>query len=92
MNFFSHQRKAVDHSHKFVISDQDILTTNKGSAKRGAESVEENENEARIIKLILGMFDPVDDQLDRRLLYEVSGLKFDKDEFNGEDSLDSDTG
>ena len=34
-------------------------------------------------------FDPVGDQLDRRLLYEVTGLELIEDEFKGEDSSDS---
>ena len=59
MNFLSHQRKVVDHSLKFVISDQDILTANKRSSKLGKES--EEEKEARIIKLLLERFDPVKD-------------------------------
>ena len=34
-------------------------------------------------------FDPVRDALDRRLLYEVTGLELVEDEFKGEDSSDS---
>ena len=90
MNFLSRQRKAVGHSHKFVISDQDILKPKKESSKRGQESKEEK---ARIIDELLDGFEPLGDtslnELDRRLLFEVAGLELFKDEFKDDDSSDS---
>ena len=41
---------------------------------------------------MLDGFEPLDDALDQRLLYEVTGLKLNQDEFQGENSYDeSDT-
>ena len=46
-----------------------------------------------MIKLLLDGFEPVGDaasnELDRRLLFEVTGLELFKDEFLGDDSSDS---
>jgi len=40
--------------------------------------------------MILEGFDPENDKMDRRILYEVTGLSLIKDEFLDEDSSDSD--
>ena len=44
-----------------------------------------------MIKLLLEGFDPMKNQLDRHLLFEVTGLELIKDEFKGDDSSDSDS-
>ena len=73
-----------------MISDKDILPSNKKSSKRGKESKKEK---ALMIDELLDGFEPLGDtslnELDRRLLFEVAGLELFKDEFNGDDSSDS---
>ena len=48
------------------------------------------EDPAVLAQKILDGFDPENDKMDRRILYEVTGLLLNKDEFFDDDSSDSD--
>ena len=48
------------------------------------------EDPAVLAQKIMEGFDPENDKMDRRILYEVTGLALIKDEFLDEDSSDSD--
>ena len=48
------------------------------------------EDPAVLVQKILEGFDPENDKMDRRILYEVTGLALIKDEFLDDDSSDSD--
>ncbi len=72
----------MDHTHKFVINDQDII---EKSEKDDAPDVD---TEA-VIEMLLKNFEPETDLLDRRILYEVTRMRLNEDEFKDEDSSDS---
>ncbi len=72
----------MDHTHKFVINDQDII---EKSEKDDAPDVD---TEA-VIEKLLKNFEPETDLLDRRILYEVTRMRLNEDEFKDEDSSDS---
>ena len=72
-NFFSRQRHAVNYSRKFVISDHDISSVSHTTA------VIPFEDESHRFKLVEG-FDPDGNKTDRRLLYEITGLRMRQDE------------
>ena len=83
--FFARQRRAVNHSHKYVIHDKDL----KAVATKTAETAAPVDPEVLTAKILDG-FDPDNDKMDRRILYEVTGLTLIKDEFIDDDSSDSD--
>ena len=87
------QRQAINYSHKFVITDIDVArnkdTKNcclKKDIKTSASARLFDEN--RIAKVLDG-FDPEKSEPDRRILYEVMGMRLDREEFRDEDSSDS---
>ena len=80
-NFLARQRAAIDHSHKFVITDEDVAKSHeKASNEKIVESAE-----VRQAKIING-FDPENNEQDRRILYEVLGMRIYSHEFLDEGS------
>ena len=86
MNFLQRQRHAVSYSHKFVVTDQDIWKLQARTQKVSKEKF--NDSETRI-KAILKGFDPVNDKQDRCILYEITGMRLQVDEFRDGESSDS---
>ena len=84
INFLKRQRTALDYSHKYVITDHDVAEALGGNQKEAEEPVAEKK-----IETVLSGFDPVSDLTDRRLLYEVTGIRLFKEEFNDRDSSSS---
>ena len=82
----SRQRRAVKHAHKFVIADQDLASAARTDPFEQAASAD---LEAVAQKILAG-FDPESDKMDRRLLYEITGLRLATDEFRDDDSSNSD--
>ena len=81
----SRQRRAVNHAHRYVIYDEDLnASENKDPFARG----ELDDPDVHAQKILEG-FDPENDKMDRRILFEVTGLTFLRDEFLDEDSSDS---
>ena len=78
------QRTALDYSHKYVITDHDVSKALGGQQQEAEEPTAEKKMET-----VLNGFDPVSDLTDRRLLYEVTGIRLYKDEFNDYDSSGS---
>ena len=76
----------MNHSHKFVINDQDILCMDELNA-RGDKSSGKQREEAEM-QLMLSKFAPETNSLDRRILYEVTRMRINQDEFLDEDSSD----
>ena len=81
--FFARQRRTISHAHRYVIADKDINAASKQTWK---EFEDFEDSTARILK----GFDPENDKMDRRLLYEVTGLVLNEDEFFDSDSSGSD--
>ena len=61
----------VNHAHKFVINNQDIISRPEGG-KSGKDQKIEN---------LLSKFEPETNILDRRILYEVTRMRIKEDEF-----------
>ena len=73
-----------------MITDRDILDGQKKPDDDGMH-VEKETLKARVAS-ILDEFDPVSNAQDRRILYEVTGMRLDKDEFRNEESSGSEDG
>ena len=84
--FIARQRKAIDYSHKYIVTDIDVEREEANAAKK--DSPEKLDWNARAETVIEG-FDVVNDAHDRRILFEVNGMRIYRDEFNDEDSSDS---
>ena len=84
--FLKHrQRRAINLVHRYVIYDKDLEAPRR---KNPFERTEPDDPEV-LAQTILKGFDPENDQMDRRILFEVTGLTLNKDEFLGEDSSGS---
>ena len=81
INFVKRQRTALDYSYKYVITDHDVARDLGGKQKEIQPPSAEKK-----IETVLGGFDPLSDLMDRRLLFEVTGIRLYKDEFNYHDS------
>ena len=72
-NFFlARQRRAVSHAHKYVISDRDLSLAGSREEKEPAG----REDPEVVAQRVLREFDPENDKMDRRILFEVTGLTF----------------
>ena len=81
--FNTRQRHAINFTHKFMISDKDVR---RAAANDGQEPPG---NEQFVAKVLDG-FDPKQNVQDRRTLFEVTGMRLIKGEFqNEDDSSDS---
>ena len=85
MNFFARQRRAVKYTHKFVI-------TAKDTKKQGNQQVSNDKDPITNATKVLEGFDPVNNVVDRRLLFEVTGMRLHSDEFQDGESSESDQG
>ena len=84
INFLKRQRAALEFSHKYVIADHELAKAQHGQQKEAEEPTMEKK-----IETVLEGFDPVNDSMDRRMLYDVTGIRLYKDEFNDRDSSSS---
>ena len=83
------QRRAINYSHKYVISEKDIKRAEVAKADgEVAKAPEDNDTTEKI----LNGFDPNKNEKDRRLLYEVAGIRLFENEFIDDSSSDSDGG
>ena len=71
--FVSRQRHAVNFSRRFVISDKDIQ-----AASHTPAVIPEVIRQAAFVEEL----DPEGNKIDRRLLYQITGLQLHKDEIN----------
>ena len=86
MNFLSRQRRAVKYSHKYVITHNDTKRDDEEKDKH--QDTFDIDPNADVAKLLEG-FDPINNQQDRRILFEVTGMRLHNDEFQGDSSDDS---
>ena len=68
----------------YVITDQEVA---KATQELQTEA-EEPTAEEKIRKVLEG-FDPINNPMDRRMLFEVTGIRLYKDEFKDQDSSSS---
>ena len=86
--FMKRQRRTVSHFSKYVIKDADI----ERLAQSRKKSQVYQESLPLQFKKICSSFDPEDNKWDRRLLYEVTGIRLYDNEFRESDSSDEDGG
>ena len=84
--FLVRQRRAVDYSHRYVISDKDLTKADLASP----DLINEKLLDPKFVDKLIEDFDPENSVEDRRILYEVTGQELFADEFFDEDSSDSD--
>ena len=88
-SFLSRQRHALKYSHKYVISDRQLeLESKKASARDDKD--QDFDSEKDTLK-VLKDFDPEKNKQDRRILFEVTGMRIALDEFRDEESSASDS-
>ena len=88
-SFLSRQRHALKYSHKYVISDRQLeLESKKAKAKDDMDKDFDCDKDAD--KVLIG-FDPENNKQDRRILFEVTGMRIALDEFRAEESSASDS-
>ena len=84
-NFLSRQRKAINYCHKYVITDLDVVKDAIAAKKEQSKK----EDQAVQAQILVEGFDVMKNEQDRRILYEVLGMRIYRDEFMDEDSSDS---
>jgi len=82
MNFLARQRRAVKYSHKYVISKR------AATEKRNKASFSDDDDSNAAAKVLDG-FDPINNEVDRRMLFEVTGMRLRNSEFQDDSSSDS---
>ena len=83
IHFLARQRRAVKYSYKYVITAQ---ATKKAASE--PQYSKEEDSQAIATKLLDG-FDPANNQHDRLILYEVTGMRLRRDEFRDQSSSNS---
>ena len=81
MNFLARQRRAVKYSHKYVITVNDT--------KRASKPSSDEESKADATKKVLEGFDPLNNEMDRRMMFEVTGMRLRNNEFQDDSSSGS---
>ena len=84
--FLKRQRRAINFGHKFTISDLDIEIAETRASKRSTQKESVNEDilsvdRDKILEQLLDGFDPVQNEADRRILFELTGLRLYDGEF-----------
>ena len=89
-HFLSRQMKALAFGRKYIISERDVENADKA---QDSEDIATVEPDVRVAELLDG-FDPVNNESDRRILFEVTGIRIYQDEFreqwSSDESFDSD--
>ena len=81
--FKARQRRTVAHARKYVISNRDLSKV-KNTTKEDSKHVDQY----REFKKLWRYFEPDEDKWDRRLLYDVTGIRLDQNEFRDSDTSD----
>ena len=92
--FLKRQRRAVNFGHKFTITDWDVQVSEKKATQRSIqrETVDDemlSVDRERILEELLSGFDPALNEADRRILFELTGLRIYQDEFKDHDTSSS---
>ncbi len=86
VSFVARQRKSFDYFNKYVVTDRDIKVADLKKKKKKTRDLAKKVDSS---ELLVDGFDPEHSQTDRRILYEVTGLRLIDDEFMDEDSSDA---
>ena len=82
MNFLARQRRAVKYSNKYVI-------TKRAATKKKDKTSSSDDDDNNAAAKVLEGFDPINNDVDRRMLYEVTGMRLRSNEFKDDSSSDS---
>ena len=91
--FNTRQRRTISYFKKYVIAPNEVKRV-KALKKKNKEVKQKQKTIYDIFaeeRKITRHFDPLEDKWDRRLLYEVTGLRLDEDEFLESDTSDEET-
>ena len=72
VRFSSHQRRILAYSHRYVITTDD-LTKKEDTDPQTYTSKKSEAEYAQMIEDLVGDFDAVENETDRRIFYEVTG-------------------
>ena len=77
--FKARQRRSVAHARKYVISNQDLVKAaeKKRRLKNSASQNSKHVDQYSEFKKLWRYFEPDEDKWDRRLLYDVTGIRLD---------------
>lgn len=89
IRFKARQRRAVSYFRKYVLSDNDI---DSSASERQDDKVADDFMEVPDAGILLKGFDPQSDLWDRRLLYEVTGMRLDDQDYRGDDTSSDEDG
>ena len=70
--FLKRHTRILTYSHKYVISDKDVVKHQEAGAKPSTGQKSEAEMK-QIIEDLIGDFDPQNNKTDRQIYYEVTG-------------------
>ena len=82
--FKARQRRTVQYFRRYMLSDEDI----EGQNGRQEDMNNATEPLQYPITQIWGDLEPETDKWDRRLLFEVTGIRLDDSEYRGDDTSD----
>ena len=82
-SLLTRQRDAIRYGSKYVISDRDLQKADQAKPDQ-ASKLSDTLAETKL----LDGFDPLENNQDRRILYEVTGLRLFENEFRDFDSSD----
>ena len=85
--FSSRQRRAIAYSHRYMVTAEDLVRVESKSKPEDLKSLTEAEK-AQLFDQLLAGFDPENNDTDRRIHYEVTGVSLIEGEFADEDSSD----
>lgn len=84
LRFKARQRRAVSFFSKYLLTEKDVDDAQNAASGAGDAAVEEVLNYP--IQKLYEEFEPERDPWDKRLLYEVTGLRLNEQDYRGDDT------
>ena len=85
--FSSRQRPVISFSHKYVITAEDLYLRERSEPKNSKSRRTEEESK-ELINIFLDGFDTVENEMDRRIYYETTGIELIEGEFSDLETSD----
>ena len=85
--FSSRQRPVISFSHKYVITAEDLYLRERSEPKKSKSRRTEEESK-ELINIFLDGFDTVENEMDRRIYYETTGIELIEGEFSDLETSD----
>ncbi len=84
LRFKARQRRAISFFSKYLLTEKDVDDAQNAESGANDAAVEEVLNYP--IEKLYGEFEPETDPWDKRLLYEVTGLRLNEQDYRGDDT------